>query len=143
MKTDRVLTGVEWDSDDIPAVIPKRLWDSLVCLQESIVRVGEASCGAVQRTISAIRKGECIDDAPAGHDRRNDDGDIGGSQRTEKKELSRAPISFSSGCCPLTLERRTKNLKRSGGAGDRSSQSPAHLQPLITRCGDAAESRMV
>ena len=88
MKTDHVFTGVEWDSDDIPAVIPKRLWDSLVCLQESIVRVGEASCGAVQRTISAIRKGECIDDAQLAMIDEMMTATLADSA-TEKKELSR------------------------------------------------------
>jgi hypothetical protein len=63
MKTDHVFTGVEWDSNDIPAVIPKRLWDSLISLQEAIIEVGEASCGAAQRTIAAIRQGTCVDEA--------------------------------------------------------------------------------
>jgi hypothetical protein len=62
MKSGDAFTGLEWDDDDI-AVIPKELWDSLVFSQESIVRVGEASIGAVRRTIAAIREGACVDDA--------------------------------------------------------------------------------
>jgi hypothetical protein len=63
MKSGDAFTGLEWDDDDIPAVIPKRLWDSLVYSQESIVRAGESSIGAVRRTIAAIRAGASVDDA--------------------------------------------------------------------------------
>jgi hypothetical protein len=48
-----VLGGDEWYENDVPAVIPKRLWDSVLDGQESIVALADATCDAAIRLIDA------------------------------------------------------------------------------------------
>ena len=62
MKADNVFVGFEWDSGDVPAVIPKRLWDSMFKLQESLLAVSDAVCCATKEMIAEVRRGECVDD---------------------------------------------------------------------------------
>ena len=58
---DTVATVREWDSSDVPAVIPKRLWDSMLKLQESLLAVTDAVCCATKEMIAEVRKGESVD----------------------------------------------------------------------------------
>jgi hypothetical protein len=63
MKTGDMATALEWEDDDVPAVIPKRLWDSMLKLQESILAVTDATCRVTKEMIAEVRKGESVDNA--------------------------------------------------------------------------------
>jgi hypothetical protein len=45
MKTHDVFAGFEWENGDVPAIIPKRLWDSMLDLDESVITLASAVCG--------------------------------------------------------------------------------------------------
>jgi hypothetical protein len=62
VKPDNVFIGFEWANGDVPAVIPKRLWDSMLKLQESLLAVTDAVCCGTKEMIAEVRKGECVDD---------------------------------------------------------------------------------
>ena len=63
MKTDNVVTAVEWDYEDVPAIIPKRLWDSLLNFHELVIVLATEACGTAQLMIDRPQN-EQVGDAP-------------------------------------------------------------------------------
>jgi hypothetical protein len=63
MKTDDIFTGFEWKNRDEPAIIPKRLWDSMLYFDEATIVLASTVCGAMQGLIARAREGGPVDHA--------------------------------------------------------------------------------
>jgi hypothetical protein len=63
MKRDDMATVLEWEDDDVPAIIPKRLWDSLLDYHESLLNLANAACCVNQRMVAGARSGGVVDHA--------------------------------------------------------------------------------